>query len=102
MKRTYALSVIWVCTMSIGCLDPIGEQRPGPKDEGDAELFDARQPPAAPNTGSGYGGSGTYQSAGYPLQRASDALDEIDRDDDTWDGGMMDDVELDADVNEAD
>ena len=94
--------MIWVCTVLCGCLDPIGEQRPGPKDEGDAELFDARQPPAAPNTGSGYGGSGTYQSAGYSLQRASAGSDEIDEDDDTWDGGIMDDVGLDAGVTEAD
>lgn len=61
MIKIYTLLAVLLACLELGCLEPVSDARPGPITETDAELFDARPPQAAPNTGSGYG-SGTYQS----------------------------------------
>lgn len=52
--------------MLVGCLDENQIPRPSPVDQGVEDNFDARQPPVAPNTGSGYG-SGYSGSAPAPI-----------------------------------
>ena len=61
MIKIYVPLTVLLACFQFGCLDPVSDPRPGPITETDAELFDARPPQVAPNTGSGYG-SGTYQS----------------------------------------
>ena len=61
MIKIYASLAVLLACFELGCLDPVSDPRPGPITETDAELFDARPPQMAPNSGSGYG-SGTYQS----------------------------------------
>ena len=63
MKHVLPIICLW-CIL-LGCLDTAADPRPGPVDEADAEIFDVRTPPTGNNTGSGYGGSGNYQSGTY-------------------------------------
>ena len=68
MTAKHAIYIFGGWCLLCGCLDDVGEQRPGPQSESDAEVFDARKPIVAPSTGSGYGGSGQYQSGAYALE----------------------------------
>lgn len=64
----------FLCSL-FGCLETEVEPRPSPADRGLEENFDARLPPVAPHTGSGYG-SGYSGSA--PNELVSDQAVELD------------------------
>lgn len=62
----------------VGCLDENQPPRPGPADQGIEDNFDARQPPVAPNTGSGYGSG--YSGSAPPNQDAGQSLNDDSED----------------------
>ena len=69
--------VIFILTVGVGCLDDNVPPRPSPADQGVEDNFDARQPPVAPNTGSGYGSG--YSGSAPPQLNTDQSLDiEID------------------------
>lgn len=91
MIKTYASIAVLLACFQFGCLDPVSDPRPGPITETDAELFDARPPQVAPNTGSGYG-SGTYHSG--LLHRSEPTF--------TGDAGLSTDASSEEELDEYD
>ena len=72
---THVPTILFICFVLLGCLDTATDPRPGPLEASDAEVFDVRPPAIGNNTGSGYGGSGNYQSGNYnapPQPRADE------------------------------
>ena len=101
----HARTILFICFALIGCLDTATDPRPGPPEASDAEVFDVRPPPIGNNTGSGYGGSGNYQSGSYnepPPRTNEDAITrDIDADASVLeDAGEIDDPEEAEDDNE--